>query len=67
VFRGPKSKNWDGGTVLDDTDMSGRRSIVSREDRKTALGCHAQFWARVLVAARVTSACSFLLTARVLF
>ena len=33
-FLGPKSKNPHGGTVLDDTDMSGQRSRTSKMGRK---------------------------------
>jgi len=40
-FRGPKSKNWHSGTVLDDTDVSDQRNGTSKEGRKTARGDRA--------------------------
>jgi len=39
-FPGPKSKNLHGGSVLDDTDVSGWRRAMSKMGRKTArAGC----------------------------
>jgi len=35
-FRSPKSKNQDGGTVLGDTGVSGRRSETMKEGRDVA-------------------------------
>ena len=35
-FRGPKFKNQHGGTVLDDTNVSGRRSEMMKEGKKVA-------------------------------
>jgi len=48
-FRGPKSKNRHGGTVLDDPDVSGRRSGASKEDRKTALVFRAMWHGRAVL------------------
>jgi len=47
-FLGPKSKNRYGGTMVDDTDVSGRRSGTSKEDRKMARVCRAM-WHRATV------------------
>jgi len=35
-FRGPKSKKRYGGIVLDDTDVSGRRSKTTKEGKEVA-------------------------------
>jgi len=42
-FRGPKSKNRHGGTVSDDTDMSGRRSETMKEGREVTRVCRAMW------------------------
>ena len=49
-FRSPKSKNRHGGTVLDDTDMSGRRNGTSKEGRKTTRVSRAMWHDRVTMA-----------------
>jgi len=49
-FRGPKSKNRHSGTVLDDTDVSGRRSETSKDGRKMARACRAMWHGRATMA-----------------
>jgi len=68
-FHGPKSKNWHGVTVLDDTDVSGQKSGTSKEGKKTAWVSRAVWHGRATLArsCRATLERGFVLAVRVCF